>query len=634
MDDYPTSDSDRKSVTSPGVERRERLSQPPQLPSPKRSFLSTLIAPPQLVGQQPRTSSMSRRSSPTDSQGAGAPKRESQQRFVQFSPSLPLSITSSHPPPLSGAYPDSYQLDDFPHGSAPADYHMEELHDPFLHPHPPSDPSHPHPPAPFQEDEDPTQGMRRIQTSPSSLFSLNDPHHYAHGLRPSHPRAPQSLHQAAAAYASHVHKKTLQPDMGGAMAYDGGYYGHTGANPGTPQSQPLQATVVPARALPSGGATAGSVASLSPSSSSSSLSSMAGPTVSRGGSNASPTQQTAQQAAAAAMMEQGLRRIKSSPIALSSLAMPAAGVAGGSSKRQKTAGGDSAAPRPSTQQKAQRRLQRKAEAARASRRRKKAYVVGLEDKVAKLNAKLELVRNDHMAGLKPVERMSAVDAVHKEEQAGIKQRLLQLLQEIRLEGGGPGVSTPTSTAEGVASVTSPGSNSDSASVSGSPTLRPLSADAPSRHEELKALVDSFVSNSHKRQTSVELYFHQLEKTLIPSVAVKFALWGLSQPDDFYVNDGLWQGVMGREVGLSSDQMAELLDCRPEVTQAVNELHDVLQRMQTLRAEIKGHMEDRHKAIEDAIAVLTPQQLSAFCIWVEQNPMCMQMLETVWHTPSA
>jgi len=134
-----------------------------------------------------------------------------------------------------------------------------------------------------------------------------------------------------------------------------------------------------------------------------------------------------------------------------------------------------------------------------------------------------------------------------------------------------------------------------------------------------------VSNSHKRQTSVDLYFTHLERTLIPSVAVKFALWGLSQSDDFYLNDGLWQGVMGREVGLSTEQMNDLLECRGEITVAVNELHDVLRRMQTLRADIRAHMEERHKAIEDVIAVLTPQQLAAFCTWVDANPMCMQLI---------
>ena len=620
---------------------------------------------------------MSHRASPTHAQGSGGYKRDAAaaaQRFVQFSPALPLSTSGSaspsspHPFHAAHSNPSTFHptnrlpyLDDpsYPHNPnpAPSDYHMEDLQDPFAAAQTGQ---------PMQGgqadmgafvDEDPAIGMRRIQTSPSSLYSQGEHGQYPmHPLLPTQPRtsinSPQpSLHQQQqlqVAYAGqHLQKRGKQdPNAAHSLSYEPGYYPSSASNPGTPQPQPMQATVVPARAVHPSGNSNGSLASLSPSSSSSSLSSLAGP------SSRSPQSQQAQAmqaAAAAAMMEQGMRRIKSSPIALSSMVIPAVNVGSstGSSKRQKTAGtgeGQAAtAGRPSTQQKAQRRLARKAEAARASRRRKKAYVVGLEEKVAKLNAKLEALRHDQFATLRPVERLSAVEAVHKEEQAAIKARLLAVLQEVRqeqqMQPQHGGAHTPISTTESIASVTSPGSASDSGNATSSatspiPRSSSAASDAPSRHEELKQLIDSFVTNSHKRQSSVDLYFTQLEKTLIPSVAVKFALWGLSQGDDFYLNDGLWQGVMGREVGLSAAQMAELLECRVDVTTSVNELHEVLQRMQALRSDVKAHMEERHKAIEDVIAVLSPQQLAAFCMWVESNPMCMQMLDTVWQTGAA
>ena len=599
---------------------------------------------------------------------------------------------------LSAALDDGFAQQQQQHGSAPADFGMEDL-DAYsashqLHSAPQSQHAHaqhPQQPAhllqPLDEDEA-GLGMRRIQTSPSSLYSLGDP--YSHPLLPTQPRtAIAAQQQQQAAYAAQMQKKARQaaggwPEAAAGAGYDSAasspYYG-SAASSGSggslslqqlqPQPpQPLQATVLPARALPSSGASSNSLQSLSPSSSSSSLSTLNSPTrhqlaAAQSAGQSSGASGGMSAADAAAMMEQGLRRIKSSPIALSSLVVPAVNVsaaaASAGSKRQKTAasgsgdgGGGGGGGRGSQQQKAQRRLARKAEAARASRRRKKAYVVGLEEKVAKLNAKLETLRHDQLSGLKPAERLNAVDAVHREEQRGIKQRLLALLQEIRLEqssatpaaaaaatgssgGGGSG-------ADSVASVTSPGSGSDSQppsspaaaaskrlhSASSSSSVSAV-ADLPSRHEELKQLVDAFVSNSHKRQSGVELHFSQLEKTLIPSVAVKFALWGLSQAEDFYVSDGLWQGVMGREVGLSSEQMRELLDCRPDVTQAVTELHEVLQRLQALRADVKRHLDERHRALEDVIAVLSPQQLAAFCLWVEQNSLCMQMLETVWQT---
>ena len=602
---------------------------------------------------------MSHRASPTH-----AHKRD-QQRYVQFSPTAPVTIPSSyHPHPAhSQLYgDDSYmqsllsqqqqqqiqqqqQQQHVAAGGAHSDFLMDDM-DGYHAAQSQSVPhlSHPQPPQPSLagDEEDVNATMRRVHTSPSTLYAVNDP--YAHSVLNAQQRSLNTTPQTAAAaaqqhlYAAQLSKKAKQSELSSA-GYDAvsAYYGSSsGSTPSTPQSQ----GILPARGLAPSGNSSNSLASLSPSSSSSTLSSVPPQPQQQ---QAVSSQQAMAAAAAAALMEQGLRRIKSSPVALSSMvvsaSLAAATSTGGSVKRQRTGGSSNAAEgvlptgRGTQQQKAQRRLARKAEAARASRRRKKAYVVGLEEKVAKLTAKLDALRNDQLSALKPAERMSAVEAVHKEEQSAIKQRLVAILKEMRDEpmSGSAAMSVTDSVAS-----TSAGSSSDSAAPSNvsSPTLSTRSDGSPSsasvaeapitRFDELKQLVDSFVSNSHKRQSSVDLYFTQLEKTLIPSTAVKFALWGLSQPDDFYLNDGLWQGVMGREVGLSAAQMAEMSDCRSEVSDVVGELHDIMQRLTALRSEMKAHLDDRHKALEDVIGVLSSQQLAAFCLWVEQNPMCMQV----------
>ena len=583
---------------------------------------------------------MSHRASPTHTH-----KRD-QQRYVQFSPTAPVTIPpyQSHPAHSQLYGDDSYMQavatqQQQPHATAGivhADFLMDDMDS--YHSQQSQQQS-----APSHLDDD---DMRRVHTSPTALYAVSDP--YAHSMLPAQQRAINVAQQTAAAvqqqqqhlYAAQLSKKAKQSELSTAAGYDAvsAYYASGSSTPSTPQSQ----TILPARTLAPSGNSSNSLASLSPSSSSSTLSSMVAPL------QPTSSHQAMAAAAAAALMEQGLRRIKSSPVALSSMVVPAS-LAGqpstsGSVKRQRTAvmsnSAETVVPagRGTQQQKAQRRLARKAEAARASRRRKKAYVVGLEEKVAKLTAKLDALRNDQLSALKPVERMSAVEVVHREEQSAIKQRLVAILKEMREEPASGSASM--SVTDSVAS-TSAGSGSDSAAPSNvtSPTLSSRSdgspssgsvAEAPmSRFDELKSLVDSFVANSHKRQASVDLYFTQLEKTLIPSTAVKFALWGLSQPDDFYLNDGLWQGVMGREVGLSAAQLAEMNDCRTEVGAVVGELHDIMQRLAMLRSEMKAHLDDRHKALEDVIGVLSSQQLAAFCLWVEQNPMCMQ----VTHTPA-
>ena len=605
---------------------------------------------------------MSHRASPIHSH-----KRD-QQRYVQFSPTAPVTIPSSsyhaaHPAHAQLYGDDSYlqsvaaqqlqqqqQQQQHGAGGVHSDFLMDDMALEGYHSQQAVQPSQP----PLAGDEDDVNAtLRRVHTSPATHYAVNDP--FGHQMLPMQQQRGVSVAQQAAAsvaqqqsaYAAQLSKKAKQSELSTA-AYDSvsAYYASgSGSTPSTPlsqaqsQSQQVQ-SILPARTLAPSGNSSNSLSSLSPSSSSSTLSSIQ---PSQQQQQPVSSQQAMAAAAAAALMEQGLRRIKSSPVALSSMVVSASlagqAAAGGSVKRQRTAGAsnsaDTSAPtgRGTQQQKAQRRLARKAEAARASRRRKKAYVVGLEEKVAKLTAKLDALRNDQLSALKPVDRMSAVEAVHKEEQSAIKQRLVAILKEMRDE---PVTGSAAMIVSDSVASTSAGSSSDSATPSNvtSPTLSSRSdgspssasvAEAPiSRYDELKQLVDSFVSNSHKRQASVDLFFTQLEKTLIPSTAVKFALWGLSQPDDFYLNDGLWQGVMGREVGLSAAQLAEMSDCRSEVSDVVGELHDIMQRLTALRSEMKAHLDDRHKALEDVIGVLSSQQLAAFCLWVEQNPMCMQV----------
>ena len=600
---------------------------------------------------------MSHRASPTH-----AHKRD-QQRYVQFSPTAPVTIPSSYHPHPSHA--QLYSDDAYAQAVAAQQQQQQQMHvaaggvhgvhGDFLMDD--MEAYHSQVQAAQQQPSQQLSVAGDELAAPSQLYAVNDP--YAHSMLSAQQRGagvvqqqqqqPVSVSahsQQQQMYAAQMGKKAKQSELA-AAGYDAvsAYYASgTGSNPSTPQSQ----TILPARTLAPSGNSSNSLASLSPSSASSTVSSIQP----HSGKQPQSSQQAMAAAAAAALMEQGLRRIKSSPVALSSLGGLANQIpAGGSVKRQRTGGSTSSAEsavpaavtvpgtgRGNQQQKAQRRLARKAEAARASRRRKKAYVVGLEEKVAKLTGKLDALRNDQLSALKPVDRMSAVEAVHKEEQSAIKQRLVAVLKELRDEPVTGAGSAAMSVSDSVAS-TSAGSSSDSAAPSNvtSPTLSSRSdgsptsgggAEAPlSRFDELKSLVDSFVSNSHKRQASVDLYFTQLERTLIPSTAVKFALWGLSQPDDFYLNDGLWQGVMGREVGLSATQMAEMNDCRGEVSDAVGELHDIVQRLAALRSEMKSHLDERHKALEDVIGVLSPQQLAAFCLWVEQNPMCMQVTPT-------
>lgn len=109
------------------------------------------------------------------------------------------------------------------------------------------------------------------------------------------------------------------------------------------------------------------------------------------------------------------------------------------------------------------RLAKKAEAARVSRRRRKAYVQALEERVAKLTARLaELVQS-------PGDSPQKAASSHEKEQEGLMEVMTRLLSQ-------------------------PNSSS----------------------EELDWVIDRFVANSRKRQSAVEYFLGRAEKQICMS----------------------------------------------------------------------------------------------------------------------
>jgi hypothetical protein len=67
---------------------------------------------------------------------------------------------------------------------------------------------------------------------------------------------------------------------------------------------------------------------------------------------------------------------------------------------------------------------------------------------------------------------------------------------------------------------------------------------PTATRELSHLLKKFVQNSRERQARVDFYLDRVHDSLMPGNQVKFAIWGLDQPDEFYQKpDGLWITLM-------------------------------------------------------------------------------------------
>ncbi len=108
------------------------------------------------------------------------------------------------------------------------------------------------------------------------------------------------------------------------------------------------------------------------------------------------------------------------------------------------------------------------------------------------------------------------------------------------------------------------------------------------------------------------------------VAVKFAIWGLSQRDSFYTDPAcLWHNVMGKDIGLSSTQLDRLMSFRQPVQHCMQSLHQTTTQLQQLHALIRAHLERSHQQLDELRSLLTPLQFAAYSVWVEKvsSAMC-------------
>ena len=271
------------------------------------------------------------------------------------------------------------------------------------------------------------------------------------------------------------------------------------------------------------------------------------------------------------------------------------------------------------------RLSRKAELARASRKRKKMYVADLEEKVSKLAATVEELQRKlkkNAGGLSKEER------IRREQQSAIKERLTQLIAQTQqltepaalpappqAAAGGGDVATGAERAAPTAS-----SSSSSATI---PTTTPMVV--PAASHELQELVTRFVYNSRERQGHVDYYFDRVSHCLSPGLQVRFAMWGLTQSDDFYSAPGLWQSLMEGEIGLDGPQMEWILSKREAIHAERKNLQTCELMLRETRNAISMHLHSLHGHMDDLLSVMTPLQLAKFYLWVENNAWCMQML---------
>lgn len=229
------------------------------------------------------------------------------------------------------------------------------------------------------------------------------------------------------------------------------------------------------------------------------------------------------------------------------------------------------------------RLARKAELARASRRRKKLYVQDLEEKVKSMGKKIEeLQQKQARSKAQRGDGWSSDDRARRDNQKSIRNRLIELLQKPESDR----------TAE----------------------------------KELQVLVKRFVENSRERQAQVDFYLDRVADCISPGLQVKFALWGLDQKDEFYEQPGLWSTLLAKEVGLTPEQMEKLKAQRLAVVSTRMQLMECENMVKQMRETVGSHLHRLNNQMDEVENIMTPRQLAKYCMWVEQNEWCMQMLD--------
>jgi len=242
------------------------------------------------------------------------------------------------------------------------------------------------------------------------------------------------------------------------------------------------------------------------------------------------------------------------------------------------------------------RLARKAELARMSRKRKKSRLCDLEVEVAQLK-----------------------DELDKERKARkVAENCLAIAQQQARMTATPAPAQP----EADQSIAA-----ENALVEESKTLhdqlrRQLSADS----KEVPRIVSEVLNVVKRRQTQTAQQIRGLSRHMTPSLQLRFIEWALAQKDAFYAdNSGLWNSLFVREVGLSQEQLATVMNFRV----AMQQQRAVAQEMQTAFAKFSAAFEQHNNLANESLAkfvsVFTPEQLGKFFNWVDTyGQVCVQI----------
>ena len=121
-------------------------------------------------------------------------------------------------------------------------------------------------------------------------------------------------------------------------------------------------------------------------------------------------------------------------------------------------------------------------------------------------------------------------------------------------------------------------------------------------KDLRSLVKMYISNDSTNLEQLASCFNKLQMKVNNEDRAKFAMRILDSPEE---------SVQEKE----------------RARNYLSNSHSLNARIISLRDITLGHVNRRQKLVDDIIELLTPIQAAKLCIWVENNPLCIQMLNT-------
>ena len=163
------------------------------------------------------------------------------------------------------------------------------------------------------------------------------------------------------------------------------------------------------------------------------------------------------------------------------------------------------------------------------------------------------------------------------------------------------------------------------------SLEQLVRDPDATTEKVEELLDEYLKNhsdyGERRRVQIQTHLTQLERLLLPSQVTKMAMWTLNQQDSFYAKDGisnLWKGIMD-QIGASDDQTQKIKSKRDDARKLALELRSASRECKDLKHRMKRKNAALSSEMGELRTILSPVQLAKFIIWVNKNPITMEML---------